>query len=186
MSRVLAKRALIPHPDLPRPPVDVGAKVTRIGTDVLKIEYVVIGRIADLRLPPPTIPRQADELWRHSCFEAFVGSGEGRDYVEFNFSPSREWAIYRFEGYRDGKQEALDLPAPDIFVESDGRVRFALTAFVDLSGVAPGRPASLGLATILEDGAGGLSYWALAHPPGDPDFHHRDCFALELPPAASA
>ena len=28
-----------------------------------------------------------------------------------------------------------------------------------------------------------MSYWALAHPPGKPDFHHPDCFALELPAA---
>jgi len=26
----------------------------------------------------------------------------------------------------------------------------------------------------------------LAHPPGKPDFHHPDCFALELPPASEA
>jgi len=26
----------------------------------------------------------------------------------------------------------------------------------------------------------GLSYWALRHPPGGPDFHHADCFAMEL------
>ena len=31
---------------------------------------------------------------------------------------------------------------------------------------------------------GGISYWALAHPPGKPDFHHADGFALELSPGA--
>ena len=43
----------------------------------------------------------------------------------------------------------------------------------------------LGLSAVIEDTSGGKSYWALAHPPGKPDFHHADCFALELPPAVT-
>ncbi|MBI3061386.1 MAG: hypothetical protein HYY83_05345 [Deltaproteobacteria bacterium] len=27
---------------------------------------------------------------------------------------------------------------------------------------------------------GTISYWALKHPPGKPDFHHPDAFALEI------
>jgi hypothetical protein len=53
-----------------------------------------------------------------------------------------------------------------------------LTAVIDAAAVAAG-PA--GLAAVIEDGEGNLSYWALAHPPEKPDFHHRDCFALKLP-----
>jgi hypothetical protein len=33
---------------------------------------------------------------------------------------------------------------------------------------------------VIEAIDGTLSYWALAHAPGSPDFHHLDCFALEL------
>jgi hypothetical protein len=33
---------------------------------------------------------------------------------------------------------------------------------------------------VLEENDGGKSYWALAHSPAKPDFHHTDCFALEL------
>ena len=42
----------------------------------------------------------------------------------------------------------------------------------------------VGLSAVIEAKDGSRSYWALAHPPGKPDFHHRDCFALRLPPAA--
>jgi hypothetical protein len=35
---------------------------------------------------------------------------------------------------------------------------------------------------VIEDQSGGVSYWALAHPPGKPDFHHADGFALEFSP----
>ena len=35
---------------------------------------------------------------------------------------------------------------------------------------------------VIEEINGRKSYWALKHPAGKPDFHHPDCFALELPP----
>jgi hypothetical protein len=37
---------------------------------------------------------------------------------------------------------------------------------------------------VIEEQGGGKSHWAIAHPPGQPDFHHRDCFAAELAAAA--
>jgi hypothetical protein len=48
---------------------------------------------------------------------------------------------------------------------------------IDLPGDSPWR---LGLSAIIEETSGRKSYWALAHPPGKPDFHHPDCFACEL------
>ena len=42
---------------------------------------------------------------------------------------------------------------------------------------------ALGLSAVIEEADGNVSYWALAHPPGKPDFHHSDCLALELPAA---
>ncbi|MGH8770025.1 MAG: hypothetical protein ACREV2_02415, partial [Burkholderiales bacterium] len=38
----------------------------------------------------------------------------------------------------------------------------------------------LALTAVIEDENGKLSYWALEHPPGKPDFHHQVAFALEL------
>jgi hypothetical protein len=38
----------------------------------------------------------------------------------------------------------------------------------------------LGLSAVIEDIDGRLSYWALKHPPGKPDFHHPDSFALDV------
>ena len=40
----------------------------------------------------------------------------------------------------------------------------------------------VGLATIVEDILGERSFFALVHPPGEPDFHDRDCFVVQLPP----
>jgi hypothetical protein len=38
----------------------------------------------------------------------------------------------------------------------------------------------LGLSAVIEDESGALSYWALRHVPGKPDFHHPQAFAMEL------
>ena len=105
---------------------------------------------------------------------------DGKSYTEFNFAPSRASAVYRFEGYRDGMQPALDLRGPDIFIERDEK-RFWLTAWVDLKPFADLQPAALGFSSIIEAKNGTKSYWALAHAPGPPDFHNRDCFIATLP-----
>lgn len=38
----------------------------------------------------------------------------------------------------------------------------------------------IALSAVIEEKDGTKSYWALRHPPGKPDFHHPDCFALTL------
>jgi len=39
---------------------------------------------------------------------------------------------------------------------------------------------SLAVSAVVEDRDGVLSYWALRHPPGEPDFHHPGAFTLQL------
>jgi hypothetical protein len=38
----------------------------------------------------------------------------------------------------------------------------------------------VGISAVVATKSGEISYWALAHPAGSPDFHHKDCFALKL------
>jgi hypothetical protein len=97
--------------------------------------------------------------------------------VELNFSPSSEWAAYRFTGYRDGMVPAHDLAAPRIDVSADGQA-LELQVLVDLPADAVG---PLALSAVIEETGGPLSYWALGHGPGKPDFHHWRSFAVELP-----
>jgi hypothetical protein len=163
--------------------IDVEAARPRPGHLVLR--YVVTGRVSGLRLPPAAAPARGDGLWRHSCFEAFLRASPGAAYYELNFAPSRQWAAYRFGGYRSGMSVTEDIGAPRLETHSDGE-RYQLQAALELDRL-PGLPRDavwrLGLSAVIEDTIGGLSYWALAHPPGQPDFHHSDCFALELPAA---
>jgi hypothetical protein len=160
------------------------AAATRIEADIARpspgsliLSFVVIGRINDLRLPPVVAPARADELWRHTCFEAFVRPSPGSAYYEFNFSPSTQWAAYHFNGYRSGTRVATEIAAPRIEVRSIAG-SYTLQAALELDGLS--LPWRIGLSAVLEETNGHKSYWALAHPPGKADFHHADCFALEL------
>lgn len=152
--------------------------VARSGSGLLLLSYIVVGTVCNLRLPSITAPAGADELWRHTCFEAFVCPAPGEAYYEFNFSPSTQWAIYRFDGYRSGMRAAAEIAAPRIEVRS-GSDRYTLRAALDLALPEDAR-CRLGLAAIIEETSSRLSYWALAHPPGKPDFHRADCFTCEI------
>jgi hypothetical protein len=145
----------------------------------LALRYVLSGDLAALAVPPRAPSRRTDELWRHTCFEAFVRPLPGAAYREFNLAPSTQWAAYRFAAYREGMEPA-GTPPPRVEVEAGaGR----LTLHATLAVPDPGRW-RLGLSAVVETTEGRVSYWALRHPPGRPDFHHGDCFALELPESA--
>jgi len=150
----------------------IDAEVWKVG-EQWHFRFSVAGA-DDLVLPTPQPARRADGLWRHSCFEAFVGLG-GEQYVEFNFSPSTQWAAYRFHGYRgDLRAEPAEV---EIRLET-GQGWLALEAALRCDVLAGGAP--LGLSAVIEERAG-TSYWALGHPPGRPDFHDRSCFLSRLP-----
>jgi hypothetical protein len=166
------------HPDsLCAAATQVEADIARPRPGSLVLSYVVSGRIGGLRLPPVVATARADELWQHTCFEAFVRGSAGPAYYEFNFSPSTQWAAYHFSGYRDGMRIATEIAAPQIEARSTAE-SYTLQAALELDGLSS--PLHLGLSAVLEETNGRKSYWALAHPPGKADFHHADCFALEL------
>jgi len=144
------------------------------------LSYVVIGKMSALRVPSVVAPLRVDELWQHTCFEAFLSVPPHTGYYEFNFSPSTQWAAYRFSGYRSGMQVASEIDAPRIEVSASPD-RYTLRATLDLETNVPwSTPWRLGLSAVIEETTGNKSYWALAHAPGKPDFHRADCFTHEL------
>ena len=142
------------------------------------LTFGLVGDISGLLIPDARSPRRADSLWRHTCVEIFVTEEKGNGYREFNFSPSGEWAVYAFRDYRDGGQMNIEL-APGIIVRKTLN-RLELDAEIRRRDLPPGRLARMGLSAVVEDTDGALSYWALQHPPGKPDFHHTDTFASQL------
>ena len=156
--------------------IDVVVEAAKSGS--LMLTFCLVGDVSRLSIPESRLSRKADHLWRHTCFEAFVMEGDGPGYREFNFSPSGEWAVYAFRGYRDAGGLENEL-APGIVVRKT-MDRLELAAEICRDFLPPGGPLRLGLSAVVEDADGVLSYWALRHPPGKPDFHHTDAFALQI------
>lgn len=183
------RQSLRLHPDslcVAAAHIEVG--IARPRDDSLVLSYTVTGNMSDVRMPPVMAPARSGELWRHTCFEAFVRASSGAEYYEFNFAPSTLWAAYRFSSYRSGMCVAAEISAPPIEVRSSSDC-YTLQASLELNRLS-GLPRQalwrLGLSALIEDRGGRKSYWALAHPPGKPDFHHPDCFAHEFSPAVQS
>jgi hypothetical protein len=170
---------LIPHPATPPKQVEaVGVEVARHG-DTLRLEYSVYPASA-VRLPVAPSTRtaegRADGLWQATCLELFVRPSGGEGYLEFNFSPSLQWAAYAFDGYREGMR---DLPAQDPALRASAVDDRYCLAVEDLP-VLPAGPLRIALTAVIEELDGTKSYWSLAHPAGKPDFHAPENFALTL------
>jgi hypothetical protein len=172
------------HPATPAPHVrEVTARVDALSEELLVFYFRVEGDLDRLRLPAPSRPVHTDGLWKQTCFEAFLRPRAARCYFELNFSPSGAWAAYRFSDYRQDMTaiEAV-VPPPRILcrrretaLEIDIDVHLATLAAAGLEGEL-----QLALSAVLQDDAGQVSYWALNHAPGKPDFHHPDSFVLAL------
>ncbi len=177
---VIASHAfrLIPHPDTPphrRMGIDV--TVARQADGAWLLYYRLQAELQSLRVPTSTANGRTDGLWRQTCFEAFIAAEQAPAYREFNFSPSGQWQAYDFIGYRQHGRPA-DMTPPRITCH---RTEYGLECRVALAPYSC--PAwsrwRLGLSAVVEWIDGGVSYWALRHPPGRPDFHHADAFLLD-------
>ena len=183
----MTRLSLEPHPDARCEAVQrIEAEAARPRSGSLVLRWCVTGRINDLLLPHVVAPLRAEELWRHTCFESFICASCVGMYYEFNLAPSKLWSAHAFDGYRSGMRVADEIELQHVNVTSDD-AHFEIQASLALENV-PLRLTrdsewQLGLSAVIEERNGRLSYWALAHPPGKPDFHHSDCFALELPGA---
>lgn len=178
-----AAMRLLAHPQTPPGPVrQIEAEATLDPDGQLHLRWRLEAAMALVRLPAPVVPSPADELWQHSCFEAFIRTAGAAGYCELNFAPSGAWAAYRFAGYRAGMQPlGLQTPPKTRWQQSDSRLELAVT--LPLPGLMPevqGSSLRLGMAAVVEEATGAHSYWALRHPAGRPDFHHLDGFALTL------
>jgi hypothetical protein len=160
--------------------------VRRSASAELRMTFRLDGEIPSIVVSPSGVGGRAIELWRHTCFEAFIKVEGQSAYHEFNFAPSGEWAVYAFSGYRNGRPVTNEMMRPQIAVRSTGS-RLELDAVVGLdtlSDVHPRASLDIGLSAIIES-RDGLSYWALRHPAGKPDFHNAEGFALLLEPPDS-
>jgi hypothetical protein len=145
----------------------------------LDLVYRFLGDLSALLIPPPVSPASADELWQHTCCEAFLAKESGTAYREYNFSPSGQWACYRFSDYRQRDDSFVPEAAPSTEFQplDDG---FQLHANIPAPLLPPGPLLRLGLSAVIEAADGSKDYWALAHAAERPDFHLRQTFTLSL------
>lgn len=151
---------------------------------LLGFYYLLEGKTDAVRLPTTQQPTRVDGLWQHTCCEAFVAGPENGGYSEFNFAPSGAWAAYGFTAYREGMKPVAVVADPVIELRMD-KARIEIDAVIGSRSLPTGEKGlRFGLAVVVEDLQGGLSYWALSHPAERPDFHHAAGFHYSLPPAA--
>jgi hypothetical protein len=171
---------LVCHPSMPSSQADsIEVSFERHGDGRLWLRYHVEILLDALILPDEAAPARTDGIWKTTCFEAFLRLPGSKAYIEYNASSSSQWAAYRFDDYRVEMAELPTEIAPEIGCDASDS-HFALEVDYVLPTEWAEQPLELGLSAVIEESDGTKSYWALAHPPGAPDFHHGDCFAHKL------
>lgn len=142
-----------------------------------RLEFRLKGPLDQLIIPAKAqASRFRDELWKHTCFEAFFQDEGSGKYWEFNFSPSRDWAIYRFQDYRQ-RIGNPDLEKIELIIQQE-RYPNDLVMKIDIKPMELFSIGGVGLTTVLEHKDKKISYWALTHPRPKPDFHASESFIV--------
>ena len=174
--------ALIPHPEVGPGAADaVSVAVQRPDPGTVTLAWSLTGDLGRVALPHLGSLHRGHGLWKHTCFEMFVQAADG-GYYEFNLSPSRAWAAYRFSGYRVGMADVEGAPVASLGSRAEAGM-LELVATLDLSALAGlnlQKTLRAGFSAIIEGDDGERSFWALAHAPGEPDFHNPAAFAARI------
>jgi hypothetical protein len=171
------------HPSSLPTDIDRVEVAARRSGQLLDLQYHCAAREGAIALPPTSAPGRADGLWRATCCEAFLRTPGSEAYLEFNFSPSGQWAAYAFDAYRSGMRE-IGITAPRLVLDTNAG-GFELRVEVEVPKEWSG-DWNCALTAVLLDHVGRPSHWSLRQSPGQPDFHHASNFVLALPAASPA
>lgn len=172
---------LIPYPATRLPDIIITGEITRSANNFI-LRYEVNGETDRILLPArSSSPARTDDLWKATCFELFVALPGEPQYWEFNMSPSGDWNVYKMDAYRrlGFREETAFTQLP--FAFTSGHSSLSLDLSVDLASILPpGQVLQVGITAVIQTTKGEDSYWALAHPGPQADFHLRDSFTLTL------
>ena len=159
-------------------PVTVHAGVER-RTDGLCLRYLLGGELSLLSIPPlKAAPSRQDRLWETTCLECFFGLRDRPGYWEVNLSPTGDWNVYTLSKYRQGMREETTITELAVTVTATADT-IALAALLPTTGLfGKEDPLRAGLCGVLQEQSGRKSFWALAHPATQPDFHDQRGFVL--------
>jgi hypothetical protein len=176
---------LVPHPDAPpKSGFIVHAWARRVAARELHLTFRIADSVPKIAWHNSEHEGRVDELWKHTCFEAFIRAGACDNYIELNLAPAKRWALYEFDDYREGLRDAADAMVSQMRFSLYERLSIPvcrMRATLNLPPSFADKPWALGMSIIIEEKDGTKSYWALKHPDGPPDFHNADCFVARLP-----
>jgi hypothetical protein len=173
--------SLIPFPAPKIPDISISGEIS-LQDHTMSLNYVVSRKIEEVLLPAVSLSRsRKDDLWKMTCFEFFLAVKDQPQYWEFNMSPSGDWNVYYMDAYRRvGFREETSIQRLS-FEMRTGTAGISLDTLVDLNlFLPPDQTLEFGISAIIQTRNGQESYWALAHPGREADFHLRDSFTLGL------
>jgi hypothetical protein len=152
-----------------------------ITADTLLIEYKIQGALERINRPSISpVAGRCHELWRHTCFELFLGMQGETAYWEVNLSPSGCWNIYHFDDYRTGMREEGTIGPPRCRIISDIDL-LSLTCSLNFNGIIDtSSHLEIGICSVIEATDGSVGYWAIEHHGVQPDFHDRRGFQIQF------
>jgi hypothetical protein len=154
--------------------------IVQCSPKAIHVGYLIEGPLKELIIPEVSeVPGKKDKLWEHTCFELFISEKSSEKYFEFNFSPSKDWAAFYFDDYRDRGAHRITktMREPTMGIETTKNEFKVEILFENPLGL-PKKDLEFGVSTVLETKKGEKLYWALIHPGAAPDFHLRDSFIL--------
>src|SRR5581483_2754582 len=152
--------------------------------DWISVAFQLTGNLDLLSIPAQSgTAVRADNLWRKTCFEFFIAEKDKPNYWEFNFSPSGNWNCYSFIRYKQNMQEETRIQNPATFMAKADDSLF-ISANLKIASLIPAdKQLELGISAVILDKNASESFWALKHCARLPDFHQRESFIIQLPPA---
>lgn len=172
---------LIPFSANNLPNIGITGEIIRSENKFL-LRYEVSGQVSQILLSAKSSsPSRTDDLWKATCFEFFIAIPNQPEYWEFNMSPSGDWNVYKMDAYRrvGFREEIAFTELPFIFRTPENEL--SLDISVDLSPIIqPQQKVQIGITAIIQTKDGNETYWALAHPGPQADFHLRESFILSI------
>jgi len=156
--------------------------------NILSLSYLLTGDLSKVVIPKiGEAAQREDRLWEKTCFEFFIKMGTGRSaaYWEFNLSPNGGWNVFSLPGYRQKlKEERAFLQLPFSTQVSPETLRLEISVDIGVlrqqALVGRGQPLHMGVSAVILLLPHQESFWAIAHPAAQADFHHPDSFVITL------
>lgn len=148
----------------------------------LSINFIIEDKSKIILLTDEQQGVRKNELWKSTCFEAFLGPAGSEDYFELNLATGGSWNFYNFDSYRNPSEAREEKRVTKIgfkkINEDHGITR--LEVIVPIQSLNLKGRLELSLNSVIEFKNKEKAYFAIKHVSDKPDFHQRDSFICNL------